>query len=333
MNSSCLQACAIARPNIALVKYWGKRQTALNLPAAGSLSITLDSIYTRTQVRFDDTLTADQLLLNGQENPAALKRIRRFLDYLRQQAGRSLYAEVMTDNNFPTAAGLASSASGFAALALAASQALQQDTDAQKMSILARIGSGSAARSIYGGFVTMHAGQDDQGLEDYATPTFAAEHWPLSVVIAVTTTASKTVSSGTGMEQTRLTSPYHAAWIESVAEDIEQARRAIEQKDFMALAEVSEHSCLKMHADMLATRPPLMYWNAVTVACMQTIRALREEQGIPVFFTIDAGPQVKAICLPEVAQQVAQALAEVSGVVNIVHSGLGAGAELLEQRV
>lgn len=328
-----LVAHAQAQPNIALVKYWGKRDVALNLPATGSLSITLDALHTRTSVAFDPALTGDALLRDGQPRPAELKRVTAFLDVLRAQAGTQLRARVTTRNTFPTGAGLASSASGFAALALAASTALGLDLDGQSLSVLARRGSGSAARSIYGGFVCMAVGTRDDGSDAFACPLLGASAWPLRVVVAVTTDAAKAVGSGTGMEISRRTSPFHAAWVAGAEADLVAAQRAVAARDFAALAQVSEHSCLKMHAVMLASQPALMYWNGATVACMQAVRTLRERDGLGVFFTVDAGPQVKAVCLPQDAARVAQVLATVPGVQSVLSSGLGEGAHLIDEPV
>lgn len=320
---------AQAQPNIALVKYWGKRDRALNLPAAGSLSITLDALFTRTTVCLAPDQAHDSLLLNGSEHPATLARVSACLDVLRERAGNASRMHVETANNFPTAAGLASSASGYAALVVAASEALGLPLERGFLSGLARFGSGSAARSLFGGFVLMHAGVRDDGEDARAEPLLAPEEWPLSVVVAITTHQAKSVGSGEGMQRTRLTSPYHQAWVDTVDADLIQARDAIARRDFEQLAEVSEHSCLKMHADMLATRPPLMYWNAASVACMQRIRELRMSEGLGVFFTVDAGPQVKAVCLPQDAERVAVALAQISGVEQILTSSLGQGARVV----
>lgn len=320
---------AQAQPNIALVKYWGKRDVGLNVPAAGSLSITLASLWTRTEVVFDDALDHDTLRLNGAPDAPALARVSACLDILRRHASITCRARVDTHNNFPTAAGLASSASGFAALVVAAHDALGLSLDRRCLSSVARQGSGSAARSLFGGFVSMSAGQRDDGQDAVAEPLLRADAWPLSVVIAVTTHAAKPVASGVGMERSRHTSPMYAGWLSSVNDDLATAHAAVMAKDFEKLAEVSEHSCLKMHAVMLSSRPPLMYWSAATLACMQRIRELRERTGLGVFFTVDAGPQVKAVCLPGDAPQVATALGEIAGVESILTSGLGAGARSL----
>ncbi len=323
-----LTAHAQAQPNIALVKYWGKREGGGNLPASGSLSLTLDALWTRTTVSFDPALPSDEVRLDGAPASAAAERVLRFLDLLRQRAGIDWRARVITANNFPTGAGLASSASGFAALALAGSAALGLSLDRRELSMLARQGSGSAARSLFGGFVRMHAGSRSDGADAFAAPLLDAAAWPLSVVVAVTSTAAKAVGSGPGMEISRRTSPFHAAWLEGADQDLALAEQAVAEQDFAALAAVSEHSCLKMHAVMLASQPALVYWNGATVECLHAVRTLRERDGLGVFFTIDAGPQVKAVCLPQHAKQVAEALRSVAGVQTVLICGLGEGARL-----
>jgi diphosphomevalonate decarboxylase len=327
MTTHPMQATAQAQPNIALVKYWGKRDAALNLPAAGSLSITLDALHTRTRVRFDDALAADDIALNGEHDEAQSRKIGAFLDLFRVRAGTTTRAQVESGNDFPTGAGLASSASGFAALAIAADRALGLNLDARELSMLARRGSGSAARSIHGGFVEMAPGTRADGEDAFATPLLDAAAWPLKVVVAITTRARKAISSRVGMDRTRDTSPFYRDWIATVPGDLAVARDAVQTRDFEKLAHISEASCMAMHAVMLATRPALIYWNAATLGCIQCIRALQAE-GTGVFFTIDAGPQVKAVCLPDHVSRVAGALLEVDGVEEVLLSGLGEGARV-----
>ena len=324
-----MHATAQAQPNIALVKYWGKRDAALNLPAAGSLSITLDALHTRTHVRFDDALDTDDIRLNGERDEGQSRKIGAFLDLFRARAGVTTRAHVETGNDFPTGAGLASSASGFAALAVAADRALELHLDARELSVLARRGSGSAARSIFGGFAEMAAGTRDDGEDAFATPLLDADAWPLKVVVAITTRKTKAVSSRAGMDHTRDTSPFYRDWIAAVPGDLADARDAVHARDFEKLARVAEASCLAMHAVMLSARPSLIYWNAATVDCIQCIRSL-QANGTGVFFTIDAGPQVKAVCLPDDAARVAEALRDVPGVEDVLVSGLGEGARIVE---
>lgn len=318
-------ATAFAPPNIALVKYWGKAEGHGNRPAADSLSMTLSGIGATTKVRFDPKLSADSLLLNDQQDTAALTRVSACLDHLRARAGLNCKAHVVSRNNFPTGAGLASSAAGFAALVVAANAALEIGLGHTELSRIARQASGSAARSLFGGYVVLPAEEPDPAAE----PLFDAEHFPLKVVIAIVSHGAKAIGSTTGMLHTSATSDYYAAWLAHQSRDVVQAKAALAARDFVALAAVAEASCLKMHGAMLAARPGLMYWMPATLACLHKIRAL-SAAGVPVFFTIDAGPQVKAFCLPDVAARVAEELASLPGVLSMIHAGVGAGARVIE---
>jgi diphosphomevalonate decarboxylase len=326
-DGSPLRARARARANFALIKYWGKADARLNVPAVGSISITLDRLWSDTEIEFDPALSADELVLDGQRRAEQLEKVTACLDVLRERAGLPYRARVASANNFPTGAGLASSASGFAALVTAASAALGLKLTPRELSIAARRGSGSAARSIFGGFVEMHAGHAADGTDSFAEPLLDAAAWPLEVVIAVTAKSEKEVGSRSGMMRSAESSPYYASWIAAQARDLDAARTAVEQRDFAALAEVAEHNCLKMHAAAMAACPPLLYWNGATIDCLNAVRALRRD-GVPVFFTIDAGPQVKAVCTAAARPRVEAVLREIPRVLALLTSGLGAGAEL-----
>jgi len=322
-----MQATAQAQPNIALVKYWGKQSEALNIPATSSLSVTLDALWTRTSVRFSSALVSDRLSINGIEDRSQLERVTPCLDALRQEAGTGLHAEVVSESNFPVGAGIASSASGFAALVTAACAALDLDTSRTDKSRLARRSSASAARSVFGGFVEMQVdGVDDPS----AQPLLAQSEWPLEVLVVVTSSKAKPVGSTAGMKRSSATSDFYRAWVDSSAADFAAARRAVLDRDFNTLAEVSEANCLKMHGVMLSTRPALVYWNGATVEIIHRLRQLRA-QGASVFFTIDAGPQVKAICLPRHLREVQQAVRDLPGVIEVMHSRLGGGARVVSE--
>jgi diphosphomevalonate decarboxylase len=315
-----MHASAIAHPNVALIKYWGKRNDAENLPIVGSMSVTLGALTTETTVEFDGSLDKDVLILNGQEQVAEHPRLAACMDALRRLVSDQRYAMVTSKNDFPTGAGLASSASGYAALVTAAAAAIGWDTSDARLLDIARIGSGSAPRSMFGGFVLLQ--NDDHGTvcEQLLRP----DDWPLTVVVAVTSDAQKTVTSRVGMERSRLTSAYYDAWVETHAADLRQALGYVRQKDFFSLAEVAEYNCLKMHSVMMTTRPPLLYWLPETLACMRKVVQLRAD-GLSVFFTVDAGPQVKAVCLPTSTNAVADALREIPGVRSLIISDLGEG--------
>jgi diphosphomevalonate decarboxylase len=324
-------ATAVAGTNIALVKYWGKRDPALNLPAAGSLSLTLDGLGTRTTVRFDGALAADRVVLDGAlatGRPAT--RVTAFLDLVRARAGTQSRAEVESVNTVPTASGLASSASGFAALALAATHAAGLTSTPAELSELARRGSGSAARSIFGGFVEMARGERADGSDAVARPLDAGA-WDLDVrlVVAMTSAGAKAIGSTEAMERTARTSPYYAAWIASVADDLTEARAAIAARDLVRLGAVAERSALRMHASALAADPGVLYWNPATVAAMVAVRAVRAS-GVPAYFTIDAGPHVKVLCAAADAPVVVDALSTTPGVLRTVVASAGRGAHIVD---
>ena len=318
---------ARAGANFALIKYWGKADVRLNVPAVGSISITLDALWSETSVELDPKLATDEFSLNGRTRPEQQGKVSACLDLLRARAGVATRARITSRNNFPTGAGLASSASGFAALVTAGAAALGLELSPRERSIVARQGSGSAARSVFGGFVEMHAGTAADGLDSFAEPLLDAAAWPLEVVIAVTATGEKAVGSSSGMTRSATSSPYYPAWVAGQPADLATARSAIEARDFAALADLAEHNCLKMHAAAIAARPPLLYWNGATVECLHAVRKLRAG-GVPVFFTIDAGPQVKAVCAPGARSQVEAALRDVPGVLELLKSRLGPGSEL-----
>lgn len=321
-----MKATATAHPNIALVKYWGKTDVEHNIPAVGSLSITIEGLTTTTTVSFEESLDEDRFLLAGREVPEMAGRVSRCLDLVRERAGRSEKAVVESENDFPTAAGLASSASGFAALVVAANAALGAEIDLPELADLARRASGSAARSLFGGFVVLRltpGGHRPTETEQILEPT----EWPLEVAVAVTETGPKELGSTEGMLRSE-SSPYYRAWVESSEADLEDARGAVERRDFHALAEISESSCLKMHGVMMSARPGLVYWNATTLECIRKVRGLRAS-GVPVFFTIDAGPQVKAVCEEGFLERVADELRAIAGVHEVLTGGLGDGARVV----
>lgn len=320
-------ATAVARPNIALVKYWGKADRARNLPMTGSLSITLDGFTTRTTVARDPALAADEMSLDGQ--PASrlvFARSMEFVDIVRARVGVFDRVRIITENNFPTASGLASSASGFAALALALSRVFGLPTDPRIVAALARRGSGSAPRSLLGGVVLYRPDEGD-GAEASLEQLCPPDAWDLRMVVAVTSDQAKAVGSGEGMEHTRTTSPYFSAWVEHNRGLLEEGRRAVAARDIEALGEVAEASCFAMHASMLASRPPLLYWNPATVGAIQAVRELRAS-GIGAWATIDAGPHVKILCGKDDAAAVAARLAETEGVREVREERPGAGAEV-----
>jgi diphosphomevalonate decarboxylase len=320
-------AKARARANIALAKYWGKSDTALNLPAVPSISMTLDPLITETRVEFSEQLATDELLLNDAPGLAIeLGRATQLLDRVRTEAGFDLRARVTTKNQFPTASGLASSASGFAALAAAARSAAGLAFDADKTSSLARRSSASAARSVFGGYVELPAGApgDDALSAHVLAPP---EHIALCIVVAVTAEGRKAVGSTDGMTHTRLTSPYYEAWVQVAPQLAREVREGLLARDLARIGRAMEQSTLAMHACGFAAGPGLIYWQPATLAAFSRVRELRE-QGIEVYATMDAGPHVKALCHASDAIAVSQALGETPGVLRTLLAGPGPAVEV-----
>lgn len=313
---------AIAHPNVAIVKYWGKQvapnagAAVENLPASPSLSIAIGALATRTSVC---AATTDEIRING--TAVGDPKIAGLVAEMRR-VWRLPPIAITTCNDFPTGAGLASSASGFAALVTAIDGAFALGLSAAERSIWARRGSASAARSVVGGFAELASGNDGAWS---AASVLEKDAWPLEIVVAVVADTAKQVSSSLGMERSRRTSPFYPAWLESTRDDFTAARKAVQARDFGALATIAESSCLKLHALMLSTQPALLYWHPATLSCIATVRRL-QDRGVPVFFTIDAGPQVKAVCQPGEGEAVAAALAATPGVLRVLRSGIGDGA-------
>ncbi len=318
---------AYAHPNIAFIKYWGNRDDALRLPVNGSVSMNLAALRTKTSVTFrDDLKDGDVLTVNGQEvTGASLNRAAKFMDEVRRLSGEERFAEIVSENNFPMGAGIASSASAFAALALAGSAAAGLDLSERDCSRLARMGSGSACRSVPGGFCEWLYGSGDA--DSVSVSIAPAEHWDLTDLIAVISGEHKKVGSSAGHGMAA-TSPYQSARVADAPARIEKCRAAILNKDFAALAEVSERDCLLMHAVMMTSTPPLLYWEPASIALVKGVKAWREE-GIPCFCTLDAGPNVHILCPSEAADEIRSRVERVPGVKDILSSGPGGKAALL----
>ena len=317
-----MNATAIAHPNIALVKYWGKRDRALNLPAVPSVSVTLAPFETRTTVTWGSQ--EDAFRINGETALGdAARRVSAFLDLV--DPDRPPVA-IESTNNFPTAAGLASSSSAFAALAVAAAAAAGQDRSLAELSILARQGSGSASRSLWGGFVTWSLGQSPDGRDSHGHPIADQSHWDLRVLVALVSEEKKAVSSRAGMNRTQETSPLFDGWVQSGPSDVHSAQEAILNRDLDQLGTVMEHSTMKMVATMLSAQPAVIYMKPATVAVLHAVRELRHA-GIPAWSTMDAGPNVKVLTTPDAAPTVEAALREH---VSTVHAlAVGGPARLL----
>jgi diphosphomevalonate decarboxylase len=319
------KATASANSNIALIKYWGNRDELLRLPANGSISMNLDGLETRISVTFSGLRRADSLTING--NPvigSALNRVSVFLDLVRQMAGINTSADMASESNFPTGAGIASSAAAFAALALAATKAAGLDLAEADLSRLARRGSGSACRSIPGGFVEWQIGSSEAG--SYAVSIAPPGHWDLVDCIAVVSTEHKSTGSTEG-HALAATSPLQVSRLADAPRRLEICRNAILRRDFAAFADIVELDSNMMHAVMMTSRPALFYWQPATLAVIQAVREARE-QGLPVCYTIDAGPNVHAITEAAYVGRVDGLLHSLSGVREVRTASVGGPARL-----
>lgn len=326
-----LTATALAHANIAFIKYWGNRDEELRLPVSGSISMNLGDMDTRTQVTFDPNLAGDTLTLNGQsQHGPGLERVSRFLARVRAasvQAGSGIehFAAVVSENNFPMGAGIASSASAFAALSVAASAAAGLNLPERDLSRLARTGSGSASRSIPAGFVEWQTGSGHE--DSYAFTIAPPRHWDLVDCIAIVSAEHKSTGSTQG-HTLAPTSPLQQARVEAAPQRLEICREAILNQDFAAFAEVVELDSNLMHAVMMTSTPPLLYWQPATIAIMQAVQRWRR-QGTPACYTIDAGPNVHVITEEPYATEVESRLRQIQGVMDVLVATPGGPARIV----
>jgi diphosphomevalonate decarboxylase len=319
-------ATAIAHPNIALIKYWGDINPTLHLPANGSISMNLAECITTTTVRFDASLNTDEFTLDGnQQSGQSLDRVKHFMDRVRTLAGISSFARIESINNFPAGAGMASSASAFAALSLAATRASGLNLSEKDLSRLARLGSGSACRSVPAGFVEWQPGTNDE--DSYSTSIAPPTYWDIADCIALVNEEEKSVSSikGHALAETSLLQPTRIA---GAPRRLEICRQALLKRDFAALAEIVELDSNLMHAVMLTSHPPLLYWQPATLAVIKAVQLWRKE-GASVCYTIDAGPNVHVLCPAEWVVRISNELKQVQGVHRVITSHPGGPAEFV----
>lgn len=327
-HDSRASVIAVAHPNIALSKYWGKRRVAGNFPAVPSLSLTLEGLSTETSITLG-VAEHDELVLNGAAvSGTALTRASAFLDRVRDVVGSRSRARIITANDFPTASGLASSASGFAALALAATRAYGLDWDVAKVSDLARRGSASAARSLFGGLVELTAGSLDGREEDIlsAQPIEASLTRDLRVVVCVATEGAKAHGSTDAMRSTALRSPFYGAWLNEAPKIHESLKAAALAGDFLTVGALAEQSALAMHGCALSAG--FAYFRDTTVRVIDAVRTLRLD-GLQAFFTVDAGPHVKVFTRAKDVDAVEAIVGRVEGVIRTIRSGPGEGARIV----
>ncbi|AQW22072.1 diphosphomevalonate decarboxylase [Lentilactobacillus curieae] len=320
------QGTAIAHTNIALVKYWGKIDSELTLPYTGSLSLTLDKFYTETKVTFNEELSADKLVVDGipQDNVNKAKKV---LNRVRQLSGIESFAKVESANFVPTSAGFASSASAFAAMAAASASAAGLQLSSKDLSRLARLGSGSASRSVFGGFVEWLPGTDDES--SYAYPLEDVVLTDIFVLAVNISSKKKQVSSGEGMKRSASTSPYYADWQKVVAEDLINIKHALKTDDFSLLGQIAEANAMRMHSLTLSSLPPFTYFEPGTLKVIKLVQDLRSH-GVECYYTIDAGPNVKVLVQSNNLEAVKTALSEQFGATKISEAKPGPEIELLD---
>lgn len=325
-----------ATPNIAVVKYWGKRDNVLNIPNNGSISVTMDnSLRTITTVEFDPSLSRDALSLNGKPaQPKELARASKVLDAIRAAAKIKTRARIASNNNFPTAAGIASSASGFAALALAGADAASLKCTGRELSIFARLGSGSACRSVLGGFVEWRPGSKKDGSDSYAVQIAPASHWPeLRNVIAITNPERKKIGSAEGMEITTRTSELYAERVRTRPKIIALMRKAILQRDLPSFLELTMRESSHMHAVMLDSFPPIMYLNDISREIIYAVHDFNAAHGkICAGYTFDAGPNAHVYTDETHAAEVEKMLRKIPGVQKTIVCRAGDGPKRLDEK-
>lgn len=325
-----MKATAVAPANIAFIKYWGKADDRLRLPLNSSISMNLSACTTTTTVEFSKDYTRDRIeWLDGEFSEKETIRIVRHLDRLRERAKSNLKTRVMTKNSFPKSAGIASSASGFAALTVAATAALGLQLSEKELNIFARLGSGSACRSIPDGFVEWAKGKNSA--TSYAYSLYPYTHWDLRDILAVVEASKKKVSSTEGMDEVK-TSPFWGRRLRDIPDRIKRAKRALLEKDLKELGMVIEEDCINMHAVMMTQKPPLFYWNGATMEIIRAVGQWRSE-GIPVYFTIDAGPNVHLICEAKDEESIVRKARTLSSVEQVIINKPARGAHLIDEHL
>ncbi|MFH1832252.1 MAG: diphosphomevalonate decarboxylase [bacterium] len=320
-------------PNIALIKYWGKRDEQLMLPAKSSFSVSLSPLETVTSIHINNS-GKDEINISwlwNNEEQASVQPILDYLNFFRKKFALNNYFTINTHNSFPTQAGLASSASGFAAIAMGLNTLCSLNLNKQKLSILARHGSGSACRSIYGGFTLWNKGEKPDGSDSYAKQIFPPDYWPeFRVIIAIVDTGKKPISSRAGMQLTAQTSPLYNHWITESEQRIKQIIHAIKNKDIVQVGELIESDWYGMLSTMLTTNPKIDYRLQATHDIIDIVKNLREKENLHTYFTTDAGPNVKIICLEQDTQIVVSHLKELKSVINIIECSIAQEPTIIE---
>ena len=318
------EVTAIAHPNFALIKYWGKADSGLNIPAMSSISLTIDSLTSTTTISRKKEFSENIWILNGTKQDD-LSQIKPTMEYLNKISNNDHGCIIESNNNFPTSAGLASSASGIASLVVAYNRLFNLEMSHDQLIKASMLGSGSAPRSLFSGFVFLDV-EDQVNCKTISHP----EDWALSVIICVTDDREKNISSREGMEISRMTSPLYQSWLDSNKADIEIAKTAIAEKNIRKLGEVAEQNCNRMHEVMKTSTPEINYMTQRTMNCIEDIKAIRKN-GTDLFYTVDAGPQVKVVCNPDNKDLIKESLMSKSYVLKVIEAKIGSGARVIDE--
>lgn len=320
------KATAIAPSNIAFIKYWGRENPELNIPKNGSLSVNLDQLHTTTTVEFSPDYQRDQIIINGHEDETEAKRAIKHLDKIRLLAGITEQAKVVSENNFPTGSGLASSASGFAALSVAGAKAAGLNLSERELSTLARLGSGSASRSIPDGFVEWVKGSSHEN--SYAYSLYPPDYWDIKALAVIVSLDKKKMGSVEGHSLVD-TSIYYGVRIVHMDGKIAHLKEAMAEKDFKTFGEIVEAEAVDLHVIAMTSNPPLFYWKGASIEAMEACRELRDG-GTLAYFTFDAGPQPVVFCQGKDAQTVAERLKSITAVKDLIVNEPGIGARVVD---
>ncbi len=304
----------ICHPSLALIKYWGKEDEALNTAATPSLALNLEALVTRTKVTL---AKKDEVMINLAQ--ADIERFTPFFNEVRKRFKREEHFSVVSTNNFPTSSGLASSSSGFAALSFACARLLEKEAPLHKISEIARLGSASSARAVFPGFVALEVGALA------ATPLFDESYWKeLRIVVAKVTDKQKPLSSRSAMKRTKETSPFYQEWVRNSKILFKEALSALQEKNLDKLGPLMRQSTYQMFATMLGAFPPIIYWKEETLALLHTLESLRGE-GLSVFETCDAGPQVKILIEEKNLKSLEESLKIRHPEIDLMVSSVGGG--------
>lgn len=321
---------AIAPANIAFIKYWGKRSNILRIPLNDSISMNLSGAQTTTTVEWIPSLAHDEISFLGEQiSTGETERITKHLDRIRRLAHKNIYARVVTKNSFPKGTGIASSASGFAALTVAAADAIGLKLSEKEITILARLGSGSACRSIPDGFSWWHAGRKSS--DSYAESLYSEAWWNIRDVVCIVSKEAKKISSTEGMDTVK-TSPYWKNRVRQIPEKIDQMQSAISARDINVFGTLLEEDAISMHCVMMTQKPPLFYWNDATLRVMDAVYELRKN-GVPAYYTMDAGPNVHILCEETNGEIVKSAMENVFGIQSVIVNAPARGTHCIEQHL